>query len=64
MEYLEELIERYEKSIDSDFDFEVEHWWNGNYDDSFNYGVDSATQIIYTNLTEELKKLRTILENK
>lgn len=50
--------------IELDFDFNWDHSENGNYDDSFQYGFESAEQYCYQDITEELKKLRTILENK
>lgn len=64
MEELDKLIKQYEELIEPDFDFNWDHNENGNYDDSCQYGFESAEQYCYQDITEELKKLRTILENK
>lgn len=56
-EKLEELIKEVESKIDLEFDFEVEHWENGNYDDSYSYGVKTGEEYAYRNILATLKKL-------
>ena len=56
-EKLEELIKEVESKIDLEFDFEVEHWENGNYDDSYSYGVETGEEYAYRNILATLKKL-------
>lgn len=48
---LKELL----KSYEPDFDFELPHWDNGNFDDSFEYGQECGEQFI-------LIKLKKIVE--
>lgn len=47
-EQSKEILARIKKCImtsyDPEFDFEVEHWENGNFDDSFDYGHDCGRQ--------------------
>ena len=57
-EKLEALIAEMESKIDFEFDFEVEHWENGNYDDSYAYGVDVGEEYAYREILVALKKLR------
>ena len=54
---MKELMEYIESKIDKDFDFEVEHWENGNYDDSFEYGMEYGEQQTYRNILEKVKSL-------
>ncbi len=56
-EQLEKLIREIEEKIDPDFDFDQEHWENGNFDDSYNYGVESGEEHAYRDVLEKLKKL-------
>lgn len=49
---LEKIKEYVKKNIEEDFDFEVEHWDNGNYDDSYQYGVDSGVQYTLKDILE------------
>jgi hypothetical protein len=56
-EKLEELIKEVETKINLEFDFEVEHWENGNYDDSYAYGVDVGEEYAYREILVTLKKL-------
>jgi hypothetical protein len=46
-EKLEELIKEVESKINPEFDFEVEHWENGNFDDSYSYGVVVGEEYAY-----------------
>jgi len=48
---LYDLIEHYQE----DFDYDVEHWNNGNFDDSYDYGVEVGENCI-------LGELKAILE--
>lgn len=57
-EKLEALIAEMESKIDFEFDFEVEHWENGNYDDSYAYGVSVGEEYAYREILVALKKLR------
>lgn len=54
---LEELIKDVESKVDLEFDFEVEHWENGNFDDSYGYGVEVGEQYAYRELLVKLKQL-------
>ncbi len=56
-EELEKLITAIEDKIDLDFDFEAEHWENGNFDDSYSYGVDTGEQQTYRDILEKLKQI-------
>lgn len=49
-EKLEELIKEVESKIDLEFDFEVEHWENGNFDDSYSYGVETGGEYAYRDI--------------
>lgn len=60
-EKLEELIKEVESKIDLEFDFEVEHWENGNFDDSYSYGVDVGEEYAYRDILVTLKKLHASL---
>ena len=57
-EELDKLIAEVESKIDLDFNFQVEHWENGNFDDSYSYGVDVGEQYAYREMLVKLKKLR------
>lgn len=59
-EAIKALLNEMESKIDPEFDFEFEHWDNGNYDDSYEYGVEVGEEYTYreivAKLTEILKK--------
>lgn len=42
----QKIIELVSSKHEPDFDFDVEHWENGNFDDSWSYGVDCGEQYI------------------
>lgn len=44
-EAIKGLLNEMEAKIDAEFDFEFEHWDNGNYDDSYEYGVEVVKNI-------------------
>ena len=52
-----EKINRIKKLVEeiykNDFDFEIEHWMNGNIDDSYEYGFESGKQ----DLIRTIKKI-------
>ena len=50
---IQELVDRIYRE---DFDFEVEHWDNGNYDDSYQYGYDCGEQDTIGNIMMILEK--------
>ena len=58
-EKLEGLLNEMESKIDPDFNFEVEHWENGNFDDSYEYGVEVGEEYTYR---EIVAKIKTILK--
>ena len=58
-EKLEKLRQEIEAKVDPDFDFGVEHWDNGNYDDSYEYGVEVGEEYAYRDL---LTKIDAILK--
>lgn len=55
---MEELEKYLEGMIDQDFDFEREHWDNGNYDDSFDYGVECGEEMAYREILDKLKEIK------
>jgi len=44
-----------EKLYDPEFDFSIEHWENGNFDDSYSYGCDCGEQWLVLKLIKELE---------
>lgn len=56
-EKLEILIREIELNIDSEFNFEIEHWDNGNFDDSFEYGVEVGEEYTYREIVSKLKEI-------
>ncbi len=52
-----ELLEELESKITPDFDFEVEHWDNGNFDDSYEYGVEAGEEYAYREILDKLIKI-------
>ena len=54
---LEKAIKEIKSKIDVDFDYEVEHWENGNYDDSYEYGVETGEQLAYSHVLDILNQL-------
>lgn len=57
-EKIEKLIQEIESKVNLDFNFEVEHWDNGNFDDSYAYGVEVGEQYAYREILVKLKKLK------
>lgn len=55
---MEELIEYLESKINLEFDFEVEHWEWGNFDDSYGYGVEVGEEYAYRDILVKLKQLQ------
>lgn len=53
---LEEIVNIGVGHFDPDFDYEVEHWNNGNFDDSYEYGVETGVQNISTMITDIAKE--------
>jgi hypothetical protein len=43
--------------IDPDFDFEVEHWDNGNFDDSYEYGTEVGEEYAFRNMKKFIENL-------
>jgi len=60
-EKLEELINEVKSKINLEFDFEVEHWENGNFDDSYSYGVDVGEEYAYRDILVKLNKFHSSL---
>lgn len=54
---IQELINEFESKIRPDFDFNVEHWDNGSYDDSYEYGVEVGEEYIYREVVARLSEL-------
>ena len=59
MTKLEQAIEKIKSKINDEFDYEVEHWDNGNYDDSYEYGIETGQQLAYSEVLDMLKQLLT-----
>ena len=57
MKELEKLKDYLESKIKLDFNFNVEHWDSGNFDDSFNYGVDCGEQYAFREILTKVNKL-------
>jgi hypothetical protein len=55
---MDELIKYLELKIDFNFDFEVEHWDNGNFDDSYEYGVSVGEEYAYRDILVKLKQIK------
>lgn len=51
---MKELIKFLESKIDPDFNFEMEHWENGNFDDSHEYGIECGEQYAYREILEKI----------
>lgn len=45
------------KDFDPKFNFELEHWVNGNFDDSFEYGVEVGEQYAAVAAMEAIKAI-------
>jgi len=43
-ELITKIKEYVEKTHDPDFNFDIEHWDNWNFDDSYEYGVEVGVQ--------------------
>lgn len=54
---VDKLKEYLNSKIDGDFNFEVEHWDNGNFDDSYSYGVDCGEQYTYKEILKFIETL-------
>ncbi len=50
-----DLVSKIESMVDEDFDYEVEHWENGNFDDSFEYGLETGEQYTAKDLIKFIK---------
>ena len=50
-EKYKKLLEYINSKIDEEFDYEVEHWESGNYDDSYEYGVKTGEQMAYSDIS-------------
>jgi hypothetical protein len=60
-EAIKALLNEMTAKVDPEFDFEIEHWDNGNYDDSYEYGIEVGEEYTYR---EIVAKLEEILKNK
>lgn len=56
-EELNELLNELLSKINPEFDFELEHWDNGNFDDSYEYGVEVGEEIAYREIVAKLEKI-------
>ena len=56
-EKLEGLLNEFESKINPEFDFEQEHWDNGNFDDSYEYGVEVGEENAYRDIVAKLKEI-------
>jgi hypothetical protein len=54
-EKIEKLKQELESKIDPNFDFEREHWDNGNFDDSYEYGVEVGEEYTYRDINDKLQ---------
>lgn len=54
---MQELLDSLDNLIDDNFDFEVEHWDNGNFDDSYEYGVKVGHQEAYRDIKRLIEAL-------
>lgn len=56
-EEIKALLNEMESKINPEFDFEFEHWDNGNYDDSYEYGVEVGEEYTYREIVAKLKEI-------
>jgi len=54
---MKELEDFLKSKINEDFDFDEEHWENGNFDDSHSYGIECGEQYAYLEILNYLKKM-------
>lgn len=54
---IQKLINEFESKIRLDFDFNFEHWDNGTYDDSYEYGVAVGEEYSYREIVTRLSEL-------
>jgi ferritin-like metal-binding protein YciE len=57
MTKLEQAIKEIKSKIDADFDYEVEPYEIGSYDDIYDYGVATGEQLAYSHALDILKQL-------
>ena len=57
IEQVKKLLEELESKTNLDFNFDFEHWENGNYDDSYEYGVEVGEEYAYRDIVEKLKEI-------
>lgn len=53
---MEEIIKYIELKIDPDFNYDVEYWDSGNFDDAYSYGVEVGEQYAYKDILKKLKQ--------
>jgi hypothetical protein len=51
---LDQIIKKVKARLIWDFNFEAEHWGNGNFDDSFAYGAECGEQDLLRELAQIL----------
>lgn len=56
-EKVEELRDKLNSKIDPEFNFEFEHYGNGNFDDSYEYGVEVGEEYTYREIVGELDEI-------
>ena len=56
-EAIKALLNEMESKINPEFDFEVEHWDNGNFDDSYEYGVEVGEEYTYREIVAKLEEI-------
>ena len=56
-EELERLFNEMNSKVDPDFNFEFEHWDNGNFDDSYEYGVEVGEEYTYREIVDKIKEI-------
>ena len=63
-EAIKSLLNEMEAKIDPEFDFEVEHWDNGNFDDSYEYGVEVGEEYTYREIVAKLTEITKIKDDR
>jgi len=56
-EAVKALLNEMTAKVDPDFNFDYEHWDNGNYDDSYEYGIEVGEEYTYREIVGKLEEI-------
>jgi hypothetical protein len=57
IEQVKKLLEELESKINPQFNFDFEHWDNGSYDDSYEYGLEVGEEYAYREIVAKLTEI-------